>query len=89
MIVCGVLEKNNSFYRLSVAGTVELTKNSRETVEKIYFLAWQKYKSKTQILTVNYNYFSNQIKVIIHMCINFILIIVKKSRVLVLYERPS
>ena len=81
MIVCGVLEKNNSFYRLSVAGTVELTKNSRETVEKIYF--------KTQILTVNYNYFSNQIKVIIHMCINFILIIVKKSRVLVLYERPS
>ena len=78
MIVWDVFEKNNN-NRLCVAGTVEVTKNCREKAEKSYFLAWQKNKSNNQILTVDYNYFSNQIKVIVHMCINFILIIIKKS----------
>ena len=57
MIVCGVLEKNNSFYRLPV----EAYENSQGTAEKSYFLAWQKYKSNIQILIVN---FDNQIQVI-------------------------
>ena len=58
MIVCDVLEKNNSFYRLPV----EVTKNSREIAEKSYFFASQNYKSNIQILTVN---FDNQIMVIL------------------------